>query len=124
VVNNDLQRGQIWWAKLAEPIGHAPGFNRPVLIVQANFANNSSLPTVICAILSSNLALAAFPGNMLLEAHETGLPKASVVNVSQLLTIDREEQLLDLVGNLTEEIMTAFDWGLARMLGLDGYFSS
>jgi mRNA-degrading endonuclease toxin of MazEF toxin-antitoxin module len=41
VVNNDLQRGQIWWAKLAEPIGHAPGFNRPVLIVQANFANNS-----------------------------------------------------------------------------------
>jgi mRNA interferase MazF len=79
---------------------------------------------VICAILSSNLALAAFSGNILLEAHETGLPKASVVNVSQLLTIDREEQLTDLVGSLTEEIMTAFDWGLARKLGLDGYFSS
>lgn len=84
-----MQRGEIWWAGLPEPEGSGPGYRRPVLIVQADDFNRSRINTVVGAVLTSNLALAQAPGNVLIRARRTGLPKDSVVNVSQLLTIDK-----------------------------------
>jgi mRNA interferase MazF len=84
-----MRRGEIWWAGLPEPEGSGLGYRRPVLIVQADEFTNSRINTVVVAILTSNLALAQAPGNVLVRARYSGLPKDSVVNVSQLLTIDK-----------------------------------
>jgi len=84
-----MKRGEIWWASLPEPAGSGPGLRRPVLVIQANPFNDSRIATVIVAVLTSNLALADAPGNVRLSKSDSGLPKPSVVNVSQILTIDR-----------------------------------
>ena len=80
---------EIWWAALPDPLGSGPGFRRPVLVVQANAFNRSALSTVICVPLTSNLRLAAAPGNVRLPSRDTGLAKASVANVSALVAIDK-----------------------------------
>jgi len=84
-----MQRGEIWWASLPEPEGSGPGYRRPVLIIQANEFNRSKINTVIAAVITSNLALASAPGNVHLGSRSSGLPKESVVNISQLITIDK-----------------------------------
>jgi len=84
-----MDRGEIWWASLPDPAGSEPGYRRPVLIVQSDEFNRSTIRTVICAAVTSNLNLATAPGNVRLSTRASGLPKPSVVNVSQLLTIDR-----------------------------------
>ena len=84
-----MKRGEIWWASLPAPAGSGPGFRRPVLIVQSNPFNDSRIATVIVAVITSNLALAAAPGNVRLGKSESGLRKPSVVNVSQIVTLDR-----------------------------------
>lgn len=84
-----IQRGEIWWADLGEPRGSAPAGNRPVLVVQADALNRSRVGTVIVAVVTSNVALAAAPGNVLVRQEESGLPRDSVVNVSQLITLDK-----------------------------------
>ena len=84
-----MKRGEVWWADLPEPSGSGPGLRRPVLVVQANPFNDSRIATVIVAVITSNLALAAAPGNVRIAKAESGLPKPSVVNVSQLLTVDK-----------------------------------
>ena len=84
-----MRRGEVWWATLPEPTGSGPGYRRPVLIVQANEFNESRIHTVIVAVVTSNLRLAEAPGNVLCRARETKLSKDSVVNVSQLLTVDK-----------------------------------
>ncbi len=112
-----MTRGEIWWADLPDPRGSEPGFRRPVLIVQANSFNRSRIQTVIVAVISSNLRLAEAPGNLLLPAQATKLPRNSVVNVSQLLTLDRmflTEPVSMLPGSLQAEI----DAGLRLVLGL------
>jgi len=112
-----VTRGEIWWADLPDPRGSEPGFRRPVLIVQANSFNRSRIQTVIVAVISSNLRLAEAPGNLLLPAQATKLPRNSVVNVSQLLTLDRmflTEPVSMLPGSLQAEI----DAGLRLVLGL------
>src|SRR5690348_96173 len=85
-----MKRGEVWWASLPEPTGSGPGFRRPVLVVQSDPFNQSRISTVVIAVVTSNLALAEAPGNVRLAKSEAGLPKPSVVNVSQVLTIDRE----------------------------------
>ena len=82
-------QGQIWWAELGEPVGSAPGFRRPVLVVQGDALNRSRIATVLCVPLTSNLRWANAPGNVALSEKDTGLPKASVANVSQLVTLDK-----------------------------------
>ncbi len=112
-----MTRGEIWWADLPDPRGSEPGFRRPVLIIQANSFNRSRIHTVIVAVISSNLRLAEAPGNVLLPSSVTGLPRDSVVNVSQLLTLDRSfltEELEKLSGQLRAEI----DAGLKLVLDL------
>jgi mRNA interferase MazF len=79
---DELQRGQIWWADLPEPRRSEPGYRRPVLVVQADSFNRSLIQTAIVAALTGNLELADVPGNVLLPARSTGLPRDSVANVS------------------------------------------
>ena len=84
-----IAQGDIWWAELPDPVGSAPGFRRPVLVVQGNALNRSRISTVVCVPLTSNLEWAAAPGNVELPAKLTNLPRDSVANVSQLLTLDK-----------------------------------
>jgi mRNA interferase MazF len=84
-----IAQGEVWWAGLGEPAGSEPGFRRPVVVVQSDAFNASSLRTVLCVVLTSNVKWGEAPGNVLRSARATGLPKPSVANVSQLVTIDR-----------------------------------
>ena len=113
----ELRRGEVWWADLADPIGSAPGFRRPVLVVQAESFARSRLGTITVVALTRNLRLAAAPGNLLLPARSSGLPADSVVNVTQLVTIDRES-LTERVGLLRPAQMDQVDAGLRLALGL------
>ena len=74
-----MERGEIWWAQLPDPTASEPGFRRPVVIIQSNAFNRSRIRTVIAVVLTSNLRLAEAPGNVLVPASESGLPKDSVV---------------------------------------------
>lgn len=82
-------QGEVWWAELPEPAGSGPGFRRPVVVVQGNSLNRSRIATVVCVPLTSNLTWAGAPGNTLLAAKVTGLPKASVANGSLIVSLDR-----------------------------------
>jgi len=95
-----IAQGEVWWADLGEPSGSAPGFRRPVVVVQGDAFNRSRIATVVCVALTSNLHWAEAPGNVLLDAKLTGLPKDSVANVSQLVTLDRAA-LTERVGALS-----------------------
>ncbi|MEX2281627.1 MAG: type II toxin-antitoxin system PemK/MazF family toxin [Gemmatimonadota bacterium] len=112
-----MRRREIWWAELEPPHGSEPGFRRPVLVVQAEAFNRSRLRTVLVAILTSNLRLADAPGNVVVSAIDSGLPKESVVNVTQLLTLDRD-YLRDPVGRLPAAVMAHVDAGLKLVLDL------
>lgn len=79
----------MWWAALRPPRASEPGSRRPVLIVQTDAFNASRIETVLAAIISSNLALADSPGNVLVRASLSGLRRDSVVNVSQIVTINK-----------------------------------
>jgi mRNA interferase MazF len=112
-----IHQGEVWWAELPDPVGSGPGFRRPVLIVQGEALNRSRIATVICVPLTSNLRWAAAPGNVLLPAQNTGLPKDSVANVSQLLALDRSV-LTELVGRISspqlETVLTGIETILRR----------
>lgn len=112
-----MQRGELWWASLPRPAGSEPGFRRPVLIVQADAFNRSRINTVILAAITSNLRLADAPGNVRLSKKESGLPRSSVVNVSQILTVDRA-CLTERIGGLPAETMRAIDDGLRLVFAL------
>jgi mRNA interferase MazF len=84
-----ISQGEIWWAELPEPTGSGPGLRRPVVVVQGNSINRSNISTVVCIPLTSNLRWAEAPGNVLLPSALTGLPKDSVANVSQILSLDK-----------------------------------
>jgi mRNA interferase MazF len=112
-----IERGDLWWADLGEPEGAEPGFRRPVLIVQAEAFNRSRLHTVIAVVVTSNLRLVDAPGNVLMPARSTGLPKDSVANVSQVITVDRDF-LTDKVGRLRGRLLKDVDDGLRLVLAL------
>jgi mRNA interferase MazF len=84
-----IQRGEVWWASLPNPRGSGPGYRRPVLVIQSDAFNRSKLQTVLVAVITSNMRLAQAPGNLVLKRRESKLPKDSVVNVSQLITLDQ-----------------------------------
>ena len=112
-----MKRGEIWWAELLNPVGSGPGYKRPVLIVQANSFNASRIATVIVATITSNLALAEAPGNVRVAKSDSGLPQPSVVNVSQLITLDRAV-LTSTVKALGGVAMDKVDSGLKLALGV------
>src|SRR6266851_4250412 len=84
-----ISQGEIWWADLPNPTGSGPGFRRPVVVLQADPLNRSRISTVVCVPLTSNLKWGNAPGNVSLLAKLTGLPKDSVANVSQIVTLDK-----------------------------------
>jgi mRNA interferase MazF len=112
-----VERGQVWWANLDAPVGSEPGFRRPVLIVQDDAFNRSRLPTVIAVVLTSNVRLVDAPGNVLIPAKVAGLPKDSVANVSQVITLDRDF-LHQPAGKLRGPLLKSVDDGLRLVLGL------
>ena len=112
-----MKRGEIWWASLPAPSGSGPGLRRPVLVVQSNPFNDSRIGTVIVAIVTSNLALAIAPGNVRLSRSDSGLPKPSVINVSQLITVDRSV-LESRVRALAAGAMQQVDDGLRLVLAV------
>jgi mRNA interferase MazF len=114
---DEIQRGEIWWADLPEPRRSEPGYRRPVLVVQADSFNRSRIQTVTVAVITGNTDLADAPGNVLLPAGSTGLSRDSVVNVSQLLTLDRGF-LTDRIGALPQRLQGSVDGGLRTVLQL------
>ena len=112
-----MKRGEVWWASLPPPTGSGPGFRRPVVVVQSNPFNHSRIATVIVAVVTSNLALASAPGNVRVGKSESGLAKPSVVNVSQILTLDRA-LLTRRVRGLPADTMRQIDEGLRLAIGV------
>jgi mRNA interferase MazF len=86
-----VSQGEVWWADLGEPRGSKPGFRRPVLVIQGDALNRSRIATAVCVALTSNVKWASAPGNVILSESATGLPKESVANVSQVVTLDKSE---------------------------------
>lgn len=113
----EVARGEVWWADLPEADDSSPSGTRPVLVVQSRAFNRSRIQTVITAVLTSNLSLAYAPGNVEVGPRESGLPKPSVVNVSQLFTIDLAS-LRSRSGRLTSSSMEAVNEGLRAALEL------
>ena len=112
-----MHRGEIWWASLGEPEGSAPGYRRPVLVVQSDEFNRSRISTVIVAVLTSNTALAQAPGNVLIKTRHAGLAKDSVVNVSQVITIDKQ-CLTEKVIKLEASAMAEVENGIRLVLAI------
>ena len=112
-----MNRGEIWWASLPEPRASEPGYHRPVLVVQANEFNRSNISTVLVLAITSNLKLSNAPGNIQISARVSGLPKPSVVNVSQIITLDKS-YLVEKVKRLNEDAMAKIDEGLRLVLAL------
>ncbi len=112
-----MQRGDIWWANLPEPVGAAPGYRRPVLLIQADAFTSSRLATVVVVIITSNLRLAAAPGNVFLSANESGLAKDSVVNVSQIVTLDKQT-LDEHIGHVSGRTLEVIEHGIRLVLDL------
>ena len=112
-----MQRGDIWWAKLPEPAGAAPGYRRPALLIQADAFTNSRIATVVVVVITSNLRIAAAPGNILLRASESGLPQDSVINVSQIVTLDKLT-LDEYVGHVTTRTLEQVEDGIRLALDL------
>ncbi len=115
-----IEQGEVWWADLPEPTGSEPGFRRQVLVVQGDAFNRSTLRTVVCVALTSNLAWANAPGNVVLSAESTGLPRDSVANVSQLVTLDRDS-LSDKVGAIPQVRLGLVLSGIDIVLGRYGH---
>ena len=112
-----MKRGEIWWASLPVPTGSEPGYRRPVLIIQTNEFNRSAIRTVIVAAITSNRFLAAAPGNVQLSTRGTGLNVTSVVNVSQVVTLDKSV-LTKKVGRVPPSAMRRIENGLRLVLAL------
>ncbi len=112
-----IKRGEIWWADLGEPMGSEPALRRPVLIVQGDQYNRSNIATAIILSITSTKRLADLPGNILLRKKDSGLPKESVINVTQIATIDKS-WLETKVGTLSQFLMEEVDYGIGMVLGL------
>jgi mRNA interferase MazF len=111
-----ISQGEVWWADLGLPRGSEPGFRRPVLVIQGDALNRSRLSTVVCVPLTSNLAWADAPGNVLLTSRMTGLSKDSVANASQVVTLDRSI-LVDRVSKLSRAKVDLVLAGIDIVLG-------
>ncbi len=112
-----MYRGEIWWANLPDPVGSEPGYRRPVLVIQDDTFTQSQISTVIVVIITSNIRLAEAPGNVLLPRGVSGLSRDSVVNVSQIFTIDKTF-LAERIGSLPDYLQEEIDEGLRTVLYL------
>ena len=111
-----IRQGDVRWAELPDPTGAGPGFRRPVIVVQGDAFNRSRIPTAICVTLTTNLPLAAAPGNVALASDESGLDRESVANVSQVVTLDRTD-LSDREGVVPSDLLERILQGIELVLG-------
>ena len=111
-----IAQGEVWWADLPDPSGSEPGFRRPVVVIQGDAFNRSTLRTVVCVALTSNLAWVNAPGNVPLSSQMTGLPRDSVANVSQIVTLDRLS-LTERTGILPQNSLDVILAGIDMVLG-------
>lgn len=109
-------QGDVWWAELPDAVGSGPGFRRPVVVIQGDPFNRSALRTVVVVPLTSNLGWAEAPGNVRLTARQTGLPRDSVANVTQVTAVDRS-LLVENVGALPRAKVDLILAGIDTMLG-------
>lgn len=112
-----MQRGEVWWVDLPTPIGSGPGYRRPALVIQSNDFNISGIRTVVIVVITSNLRLAEAPGNVFCPRNVSGLPHDSVINVSQILAVDRS-LLKDRVGVIPPSVVQQVEEGLRLLLAL------
>jgi mRNA interferase MazF len=112
-----IRRGEVYWADLGPARGSRPAKRRPVLVIQSDSYNASQLATVLAAVVTSNTALATMPGNVFVPAVSTGLPRDSVVNVTALVALDKDD-LLECAGDLPSTLMRKVDQGLRRVMAL------
>ncbi len=112
-----MRRGEIWWASLGNPVGSGPGYRRPMLVVQSDEFNESAIRTSVCATITSNMRLAAVPGNVRISRRLSRLRNDSVVNVSQLITLDKS-LLTEKVSRLPAESLREVEAGIKLVLAL------
>ncbi len=112
-----MLRGEIWWAELPAPLESEPGYRRPLVIVQSDAFNQSRINTVIGVVITSNLRLSEAPGNVLFSKKDSNLPKKSVANVSQLITVDKS-YLTEKIGKLSPEKLKELEAGIRLVLSL------
>ena len=112
------RQGEVWWADLPTHLGSEPGYRHPVLVAQSDSFNESGIQTVVCVVLTSNLRLSEAPGNVYLAPQETGLPRPSVANVSQIATLSRP-RLRERVGKLPPRTLNQVFGGVGRVLGVE-----
>ena len=111
-----IAQGDVRWADLPDPAGSGPGFRRPVVVVQGDALNRSRIATAVCVPLTSNLRWAEAPGNFLLPARSTGLPRDSVALTPSIVSIDR--RLLDeQTGQVSDRQLSAILGGIDIVLG-------
>ncbi len=111
----EIKQGEIYWIEQEEPIGSEPGYRRPFVVVQNNLFNQSRINTVVVCALTSNLQRGKAPGNVMLEPGEGGLSKASVVNVSQIFTVDKNS-LEEFCGTISSRKLTQIINGIILFL--------
>jgi mRNA interferase MazF len=111
-----ISQGEIWWADLPAAAGSEPSFRRPVVVIQGDAFNQSAIRTVVCVAITSNLKWADAPGNLLLAARVGGLPRQSVVNVTQVVTLDKAD-LTEKAGKLSASRLELLLAGIDTMLG-------
>lgn len=111
---NDVRQGEVYWKDFGPAKGSAPAHRRPCVVVQCDAFNRTAIATTIVCVITSNQRLAAAPGNVSLRRGDANLSRASVVNVSQILTVDKSE-LTDRIGKLPEQVIDTVVAGLARV---------
>ncbi|MBU4194763.1 MAG: type II toxin-antitoxin system PemK/MazF family toxin [Actinobacteria bacterium] len=97
-----IEQGDIYWLDLGEPSGSGPGYRHPHVIIQNDLFNRSRINTVVVCVLTSNISRSEVPGNVLLDEGEANLPVRSVVNVTQVFTVDKND-LLEKIGTLSPD---------------------
>ena len=112
-----MNRGEVWWAELDEPRASEPGYRHPVVVVSSNEFNHSAINTVLAAVITSNFRLVNAPGNFPVSGDDSGLPRDSVVNVSQLITLDKSF-LTDQSGSLSASNILDLNEGLKLVLAV------
>ena len=110
-----IRQGDVYWVDLGSPRGSGPGFRHPHVVVQSDLFNRSRLNTTVVCVITSNLTRAEAPGNLLLSKGEANLPKRSVVNVTQLFTVDKS-QLVEKIGTLPARRVGEILDGIALVL--------
>lgn len=108
---SEIRQGQVYWIDFGPPAGSAPAERHPCVVVQTDIFNRSAIGTTVICLITSNLSRSKAPGNVLLKKGEANLPKESVVNVSQILTVDKAE-LVEWIGKLSSVAAAAVRDGL------------